>query len=87
MSNSTSWLTVTAGASGSGNGTVSYSVGGQREHESADGHDDGRWPDLTVTQAGAACTYAIAPTRPIATSAGGGTVDRNRADGVQLDGH
>ena len=72
VSNNTSWLTVTSGASGSGNGTVAFSAAanpttGQRSGTLTIG---GR--TFTVNQAAAACTYSISPTSQ-SLAAGGGT--------------
>jgi M6 family metalloprotease-like protein len=64
------WISITSGASGSGNGTVGYSVqanaGGTR---SATLTIAGQ--TLTVSQAGAACTYSISPTSGSAATSGG----------------
>jgi hypothetical protein len=64
------WITVTSGASGSGNGTVAFSVpantGGSRSGSiSVAGHT------FTVTQAAASCSYALSPSSQNAAAAGG----------------
>lgn len=60
VSNDNGWLTVTAGASGSGNGTVNYSVsantGGSRT-----GTMTIAGQTYTVTQAGVSCSYSVSP--------------------------
>jgi M6 family metalloprotease-like protein len=65
------WITVTGGASGTGSGTVSYSVaansGGART-----GTVTIAGQTFTVTQAAAACSYSIDPTS-ISPPAGGAT--------------
>ena len=68
----TSWLTVTAGASGSGNGTVSFSAAANTSTSQRTGSLTVGGQTFNVTQAGAACAYAIAPTSQ-SVVAGGGT--------------
>src|SRR5439155_12138360 len=68
------WITITAGASGSGNGTVNYSVAlnGTTSSRTATLTIAGK--SFTVTQAAAvpSCTYALSPTsNPSVGSAGG----------------
>jgi M6 family metalloprotease-like protein len=69
-SSSAGWITVTSGASGSGNGTVGYSVqanaGVARSGTLAIGDQT-----FTVSQAGTTCSYAISPTSASAAAAGG----------------
>ena len=72
VSDSTSWLTVTAGASGSGNGTVSFSAAANVSTSQRTGSLTVGGQAFTVTQAGAACSYAISPTSQ-SVIAGGGT--------------
>jgi len=68
-----SWISITGGASGSGNGTVAFGVanntGGPRGGTITIG---GR--PFTVTQAGASCSFSINPSSSIA-AVGGGTVN------------
>jgi uncharacterized protein (TIGR03437 family) len=62
-SNATSWLTITGGASGTGNGTVSYTVAANTSTASRTGTITVGGQTFTVTQAAAAaCSYLIAPT-------------------------
>src|SRR5204862_92088 len=55
------WLTISAGASGSGNGTVSYSVAANTGTTSRTGTMTIAGQTFTVTQAGAPCTFSILP--------------------------
>ena len=69
-SGDTSWLTVTSGASGKGNGTVAVTAtvnnaGPRTASVTIAGQT------VTVTQAAAACTYAISPAAQSFTTAGG----------------
>ncbi len=72
VSNNTSWLTVTSGASGSGNGTVAFSAAANPNTSSRTGTLTIGGQTFTVTQAAASCTYALAPTSQ-SVVAGGGT--------------
>jgi hypothetical protein len=68
------WITVTGGASGTGNGTVSYSVaansGGARSGTLTIGGQT-----FTVNQDGFNCSYSISPTqKSFASSGGAGSV-------------
>jgi hypothetical protein len=76
------WITIGAGASGLGNGIVTLSVAANTGTSPRDGTVTVAGQTFTVTQAGAACTYAIAPTAAAATSAGGpGSVSVSAASG------
>ena len=71
------WITVTSGASGSGNGAVFYSVAGNTGTASRTGTLAIAGQTFTVSQAGAAapCDYTISPTSASAPAGGaGGTV-------------
>jgi hypothetical protein len=75
-----SWISVTSGASGSGNGTVGYSVqanvGAARSGTlTIAGHT------LTVSQGGASCSYSVSPTSGT-SAAGGGTGSFNVSAGA-----
>ncbi len=65
-----SWITITGGSSGSGNGTVSYSVaanaGGTRSGIITIGDKQ-----YAINQAAAPCTYSLSPTSASFPSAGG----------------
>jgi uncharacterized protein (TIGR03437 family) len=71
-SNATSWITITGGASGTGNGTVSYTVAANTGTTSRTGTITVGGQTFTVTQAAAAaCSYAITPTTNTMTAQGG----------------
>ncbi len=68
------WIAVTAGASGSGNGTVTFTVAANTAGTIRTGTLTAAGNTFTVTQA-AACSYAISPTSQSLPAAGGpGTV-------------
>jgi hypothetical protein len=70
-SSGTTWMSITAGASGSGNGTVTYSVQGNTGALRT-GNLTVAGRTVTVTQAEAAvCTYAFSPTSASAGVGGG----------------
>src|SRR5271157_1690643 len=63
VSNNTSWLTVTSGASGSGNGTVNYSATANSGSSARTGTIAIGGQTFTVAQAAAsACWYQLTPT-------------------------
>ena len=71
-SNATPWLAVTSGATGSGNGTVGYSVAANTASTSRTGTLTIGGQAFTVTQAGAAtCSYSISPANTTVGSTGG----------------
>jgi len=57
----TSWISVTGGASGNGNGQVTYSVGTNPGTSSRNGTITIGGQTLSVTQSGQACTFSVAP--------------------------
>jgi plastocyanin len=57
-----SWITITAGNSGSGNGGVSYIISANADANSRTGTVAIAGQIFTVTQAGSSCTPAISPT-------------------------
>ena len=61
ISNNTSWLTVTGGASGSGSGTVAFSAAANSSTSPRTGTLTIAGQSFSVTQAGAPCTYEVAP--------------------------
>ncbi|MEW6209454.1 MAG: BACON domain-containing carbohydrate-binding protein [Acidobacteriota bacterium] len=78
VSNSTDWITITAGASGSGNGAVSYSVASNTLTTPRAGTMTIAGQTFTVNQdpASAGCTYSISPTNnSVGAASGSGTVD------------
>jgi hypothetical protein len=66
-----SWISVTAGASGSGNGTVSYTVAGNSGAATRTGTLTVAGQTITVTQAGQTCSYTVSPTSVAAAATGG----------------
>jgi hypothetical protein len=77
-----SWITVTSGASGTGNGTVSYSIAANPSTNPRIGGLTIAGQTFTVTQAGVACTFTIAPTgATVSAGATSGTVAVTAAAG------
>jgi len=70
-SNATSWLTVTGGSSGSGNGTVSYSVGANSQGQTRQGTITIGGQAFTVNQDAASCTYSLSSGSTTIAAAGG----------------
>lgn len=56
-----SWLSITAGATGSGNGTVTFSVAARTTTTSRTGTLTIAGKTFTVTQAGVTCTVTVSP--------------------------
>ena len=54
-----SWITITGGSSGSGNGSVSYTVSSNPSTQSRSGTITVEGEVLTITQDGIPCTYAL----------------------------
>ena len=71
VSNNTSWLTVTSGASGSGAGTVAFSASANPNTSARTGTLTIGGQTFSVTQAAAACTYALLPTSQSVVASGG----------------
>ena len=71
---SASWITVLTGASGTGNGTVTYRVDPNPAGASRSGTIAIGGQLLTVTQAAAPCTATLSPTSDSTTEAGGNRV-------------
>jgi hypothetical protein len=69
------WLTITAGTSGSGSGTITYSVAANGGTTSRTGHiavtGIGGTAQLTVTQSPPSCTYVLSPTAASVPTSGG----------------
>jgi hypothetical protein len=77
-----SWITVTEGASGTGNGTVSYSVAPNPTGATRTGTITIAGQTLTVTQTGITCSYTVSPTSvSLDASAATGTVSVGAAAG------
>jgi len=71
-----SWITIISGSSGTGNGTVNYSVSVNAETSQRTGTITIAGTTFTVTQAGAICSYTISPTSQSFSADGGiGSVD------------
>ncbi|MFB3826297.1 MAG: BACON domain-containing protein [Bryobacteraceae bacterium] len=71
-SSNVSWITISSGRSGTGNGTVQYTVAANTSTSSRSGTLTVAGLTFTLTQAGApACNYTISPTRASFTGAGG----------------
>ena len=64
------WISVTSGSSGTGNGTVSYTVAANTATNARTGTLTIAGQTVTVTQAGA-CNYTVAPTTQSVLAAGG----------------
>ena len=70
-----SWLTITSGATGSGGGTVNYSVAANTVTSPRSGSMTIAGQTYSVTQAAAACSFTISPTSQTLPASGGpGTV-------------
>jgi hypothetical protein len=67
-----SWITITGGASGSGTGTVNFSVASNSSSVTRTGTVTAAGLTFTLTQNGAPCSYSINPTNAT-VAAGGGT--------------
>jgi hypothetical protein len=61
-----SWLTITAGTTGNGNGTISYSASPNPDLGQRTGVITAAGQKLTVTQSGIGCSYTVTP--PVTTS-------------------
>jgi len=66
------WITITAGNSGTGNGTVSYSVAANTSSSALTGTVTIAGQTFTVTEAASACTYTLSATTASYSSSGGG---------------
>jgi hypothetical protein len=73
-----SWITITAGSAGTGNGTVAYSVSANAETSTRTGTMTIAGQTFTVNQLGYVCIYSISSSSISFTSSGGtGSVDVN----------
>ena len=87
VSNNTGWLTVSSGASGSGNGTVGFSTTANPNGTSAQRHDHNRRTDV-LGDAGGGTVQLLRSCRPAnrwRRTGGTGSTSRSRADRVCLD--
>ena len=71
VSNNTSWLTVTSGASGTGNGTVAFNATANPNTSPRTGTITIGGQTFSVNQAAAACSYALVPASQSVPAAGG----------------
>ena len=65
------WVNITSGSSGSGNGTVSYSVSSNNSSSSRTGSITIAGKTHMITQSGISCSYSISPTNGSFSSTGG----------------
>ncbi|NOT62018.1 MAG: hypothetical protein HOP19_17530, partial [Acidobacteria bacterium] len=65
------WLTITSGGSGSGNGTIRYSVSANNSPNSRRATITGGGQIFSVTQAGITCTYQLSKTSENVPNSGG----------------
>ena len=70
VSNNTTWIAITSGSSGTGNGTVAYNVTANTATARGPGTLTIAGQRVTVTQAGA-CAFTVAPTAQNVVAAGG----------------
>jgi hypothetical protein len=61
-SNDPAWITVTSGASGTGSGSVGFSVGANPNNASRTGTLTVAGQTFTITQTGVSCIFSISPT-------------------------
>ena len=77
-----SWITITSGSSGSGNGTVNYTVAANTGTTQLTGTITVAGQTHTVTQSGLNCSYVISTTAlSFTSSAGTGTINVTTATG------
>ncbi len=55
------WITITAGESGKGDGTISYAITANRTNQSREGTLTIAGQTFTITQEGGECSYSISP--------------------------
>ena len=65
------WITITSGASGTGDGTVAYSVSANTSSSARTGTMTIAGQTFTVIEAGLVCGYSISPTSQSFSSSGG----------------
>ncbi len=77
-----SWVTISSGASGKGNGTVAYSIAANTATAARTGTLTVAGLTFTVNQAGAACSYTVTPTSAtVAATAGSYTLQVTTTSG------
>jgi uncharacterized protein (TIGR03437 family) len=67
-----SWITITFGQTGTGNGNASFTVDANTTYTSRTGHIIVGNAAFTVTQAGLPCSYSVSPTSQEASASGSG---------------
>ena len=87
VSNNTPWLTITGGANGNGDGTVSFSAAANPNTSPRTGTLTIAGRTFTVNQAALSCSYTLSADEPV----GGGQRrnghdERDDAGGVRMDG-
>ena len=80
------WLSVTGGASGSGDGTVTFSATANPSTAQRVGTLTVAGQTVTVTQTGIGCTFGVSPTSHTLTSAAGSSTMAVTAPGGLLPG-
>jgi hypothetical protein len=80
-SSDSSWLVITNGASGTGNGSVGYSVGVNSSSTTRTGRLTIATKLLIVTQTGTACTFSISPVSAgVSDTGSGGSITLTASD-------
>ncbi len=81
---SDSWIAITAGADGSGEGSISFGVTANSTIESRSGTITVEGQVLTITQGGIDCTYALSPSSvPIGFEGGNGSLGLSSPEGCE----
>ena len=83
--NASSWVTITGGSSGTGNGTVSYTVSANNSLLARSGTLTIAGKMFTINQPGVVCTYGISPTSAnpaVASGGGSGSVNVTSSNGI-----
>jgi hypothetical protein len=69
-----SWITITSGSSGTGNGTTNYAIAANAASTQRTGTLTIAGTTVTVTQGGVPCTYGVSPmSQNLPSTAGGGS--------------
>ncbi|TAL00326.1 MAG: PKD domain-containing protein [Verrucomicrobia bacterium] len=69
--NGTSWITITSGSSGAGNGTINFTVAANTSSTARNASMTVAGLAFSITQAGAPCTYSLSPVSTSMTASGG----------------
>ena len=82
-----SWITITSGSNGSGNGTCGYSVAPNSGTSSRTGSLTVAGQTFTINQSGVSCSFSISPASRSLDSAGGtGTINVTAPSGCSWSG-